>query len=192
MLDAKVPVAPSSDAPYGPLDRQGVMEAAQHRLSPSGTVAGSEETIASSQALACYLCEAASPGGVARRVTVGTKRELIVLATTVKHVRATSIDGIGVHRVRPTRPHRTADLLNSSVRSSAVRCSAFTAPSDTSTREPASRRRQQNQWAAEWRHLPVAQLRRQADHARHHGRTRSRQILDQLLPQLSTFTQCAS
>jgi predicted amidohydrolase YtcJ len=80
LLDAAVPVAFSSDAPYGPLDPWSVMAASQTRLTPAGTVLGGAETIDYNTALAAYLGSPEDPGGPPRRVEVGAAGDLVLIS----------------------------------------------------------------------------------------------------------------
>jgi predicted amidohydrolase YtcJ len=79
LLRAGVPVALSSDAPYGPGDPWAVMAAAVTRRTASGQVAGAGEGIAFGEALAAYLGSPEDPGGPPRRVAVGSAAGLVVL-----------------------------------------------------------------------------------------------------------------
>src|SRR3546814_9446763 len=55
LLDAGIPVALSSDAPYGPADPWQVIAAAAGRRTPDGSVLGPAETITAADALDAYL-----------------------------------------------------------------------------------------------------------------------------------------
>lgn len=79
LLRARIPVALSSDAPYGPLDPWAVIAAAVHRQAGDGTVIGPAERIDPDQALAAYLGEQADPGGPPRTVHIGGPADLVVL-----------------------------------------------------------------------------------------------------------------
>jgi predicted amidohydrolase YtcJ len=79
LLRAGVPVALSSDAPYGPADPWAVMRAAVARRTPSGRVVGARESISAREALAAYLGAVDDPGGAPRRVQVGEAAGLVVL-----------------------------------------------------------------------------------------------------------------
>jgi predicted amidohydrolase YtcJ len=79
LLRAGVPVALSSDAPYGPADPWAVMRAAVLRRAPSGRVAGAGERISAREALDAYLGAADDPGGPPRRVRAGKAADLVVL-----------------------------------------------------------------------------------------------------------------
>jgi predicted amidohydrolase YtcJ len=79
LLSAGVPVALSSDAPFGPLDPWAVIAAAVTRRTPSGQVAGPGERITFAQALDAYLAPPGDPGGPPRRVGPGLAADLVVL-----------------------------------------------------------------------------------------------------------------
>lgn len=79
LLEGGVPVALSSDAPYGPLDPWAVIRAAATRSTDSGSVFGAAERIGASEALAAYLAPADRPGGAPRRVRPGVVADLVVL-----------------------------------------------------------------------------------------------------------------
>jgi predicted amidohydrolase YtcJ len=76
---ARIPLALSSDAPYGPLDPWAVINAAVHRRTPAGRVAGPGERLTPGQSVAAYLAPPGDPGGPARRVRVGADADLILL-----------------------------------------------------------------------------------------------------------------
>jgi len=79
LLRAGIPVALSSDAPFGPLDPWAVIAAATTRRTPGGQVAGPGERITFRQALDAYLAPPGDPGGPPRRVSPGVPADLIVL-----------------------------------------------------------------------------------------------------------------
>lgn len=88
LVRAGVPLALSSDAPYGPLSPWQVIHAAQHRLTPTGATVGSwasgddariDETIDPPEALARYLAPLAAPGGPPRTVVPGVVADLVLL-----------------------------------------------------------------------------------------------------------------
>ncbi|WP_072812000.1 amidohydrolase family protein [Rhodococcus zopfii] len=79
LLDGHVPVALSSDAPYGPLDPWAVIAAATTRRCPTGEIVGPAERIAPSEALDRYLAPLDDPGGPARTVCVGADADLVLL-----------------------------------------------------------------------------------------------------------------
>jgi predicted amidohydrolase YtcJ len=76
---AGVPVAPSSDAPYGPENPWEVIAAARDRLAPGGQVVTRDERVIAAQALDGYLSPADAPGGPPRRVVVGATADLVLL-----------------------------------------------------------------------------------------------------------------
>jgi predicted amidohydrolase YtcJ len=86
LRQAGIPVALSSDAPYGPLDPWAVIAAATDRRTASGKVAGSGERITFSQALDAYLAPPGDPGGPPRRVRPGMTADLVVLHTPLADV----------------------------------------------------------------------------------------------------------
>jgi predicted amidohydrolase YtcJ len=79
LRSAGVPVALSSDAPYGPLDPWQVMDAAVHRRARSGSVAGPAERIPPLAALHAYLAPPERPGGPIRQVRAGADADLVLL-----------------------------------------------------------------------------------------------------------------
>ncbi|WP_054812040.1 amidohydrolase family protein [Nocardia arizonensis] len=103
LLDARIPLALSSDAPYGPLDPWAVIAAAATRITPEGTALNPAESLTPRQALDAYLAPAHAPGGAPRIVRPGVPADLVVLHTpsalalrrpSADHVRYTIIDGI--------------------------------------------------------------------------------------------------
>lgn len=102
LLDAGVPLALSSDAPYGPLDPWAVIAAAVERRTPGRAVVGPAEALTPGTALAAYLSPAADPGGAPQRVAVDAPADLVLLdsplrdalrAPAASAVRATLIGG---------------------------------------------------------------------------------------------------
>jgi predicted amidohydrolase YtcJ len=76
---AGVPVALSSDAPYGPLDPWAVIEAAVLRHTASGATVGGGERLSPAAALDAYLAAPDDPGGRPRRVRAGAEADLVLL-----------------------------------------------------------------------------------------------------------------
>jgi predicted amidohydrolase YtcJ len=76
---AGVPVACSSDAPYGPADPWTVLRAAAQRRTPAGAVLGAAERMPVGRALRSYLASPLDPGGRPRTVTVGAVADLVLL-----------------------------------------------------------------------------------------------------------------
>lgn len=102
LLGGHVPLALSSDAPYGPLDPWAVMAAAIDRRCPTGEIVGPAECIDPNEALDRYLAPLDDPGGPARTVRVGTAADLVLLDRPLREVlasphadrvRATIIEG---------------------------------------------------------------------------------------------------
>jgi predicted amidohydrolase YtcJ len=79
LMSAGVPVALSSDAPYGPLDPWAVIAAAVDRRAGDGSVIGPRERLDAWRALAAYLGAPGDPGGRPRTVQVGGAGDLVVL-----------------------------------------------------------------------------------------------------------------
>lgn len=76
---AGVPVAVSSDAPYGPLDPWAVIDAAARRRTRSGAIVAGGEAISAHTALRSYLTPPGDPGGRARGVRPGAAADLALL-----------------------------------------------------------------------------------------------------------------
>lgn len=76
---AGVPLALSSDAPYGPLDPWTVIAAAADRRDPTGAVLGPAERLPAAVALDAYLAPPEEPGGQPRRVRPGAGADLVLL-----------------------------------------------------------------------------------------------------------------
>ena len=102
LLDAGVPVALSSDAPYGPLDPWAVIAAAATRRTSTGRMLGEAERISTAEALQRYLTPLDNPGGPPRRVCVGAPADLVLLdrplvaalaAPRAEHIRYTLVRG---------------------------------------------------------------------------------------------------
>jgi len=106
LLAAGVPVVPSSDAPFGPLDPWAVICAARDRRTERGTVLGAREQVSPRTALAGLLSPVELPGAPPRRVTVGGAADFCVLSCRLEEalrhpsselVAATVIAGDIVH-----------------------------------------------------------------------------------------------
>ncbi|ADT97025.1 MULTISPECIES: amidohydrolase family protein [Mycolicibacterium] len=78
LLEAGVPVALSTDAPFGHSDPWAAMRAAVHRRTPSGTVLGPNERITEATALAMFTGNRAGHPGA---VVPGAPGDLCILAT---------------------------------------------------------------------------------------------------------------
>jgi predicted amidohydrolase YtcJ len=102
LLDAGVPVAASSDAPYASPDPWAGIAAAVQRTSLGGVTLGPDERVTPARALGLYLDEPAAPGRTPRRVEPGAPADLCLLirplsealaAPDASLVRATLIAG---------------------------------------------------------------------------------------------------
>jgi len=107
VLAGGVPMASSSDAPYGPTDPWQAIDAAIHRQTASGAPLGPDERIAAYRALQLYFGKPDDPGGPARDVSVGAPADLCLLTEPLAKaldqpraevVRATIIAGNVVYR----------------------------------------------------------------------------------------------
>ena len=78
-LDAGIPLAGSSDAPYGSHDPWLTMRAAVERISAGGKCMGVCERLTPEQALALFTTCADSPGSSPRKVAVGEVADLCLL-----------------------------------------------------------------------------------------------------------------
>jgi predicted amidohydrolase YtcJ len=76
---AGIPVACSSDAPFGPLDPWEVMSAAAERRTPGGDVLSPHERIDVQHALHGYLTSPNYPGGPARQIHPGGPADLVLM-----------------------------------------------------------------------------------------------------------------
>ncbi|MFC1402639.1 MULTISPECIES: amidohydrolase family protein [Streptacidiphilus] len=88
LLAGSVPLALSSDAPYGPLDPWAVQRAAVSRLTPAGVVAGRRERLDAAQALDGYLSPPQLPGSPTRIVGPGSPADLVLLHTPLREALA--------------------------------------------------------------------------------------------------------
>ncbi|AFM15026.1 putative TIM-barrel fold metal-dependent hydrolase [Mycolicibacterium chubuense NBB4] len=77
---AGVPVALSTDAPFGRADPWAAMRAAVRRRTASGVVLGEAETVSATAALTMFLGEPSRPA-VARRIAPDAPADLCILAT---------------------------------------------------------------------------------------------------------------
>ncbi|MES0872871.1 amidohydrolase family protein [Sinimarinibacterium thermocellulolyticum] len=106
-VDAGVPLALSTDAPYTDADPWAAIAAAATRRTTSGAVLGAGEALSPAEALARFLTPAAQPGGNARRLRPGVCADLCLLDRGLAEalrdpaavrVRACVIDGALVYR----------------------------------------------------------------------------------------------
>ncbi len=88
LIDASIPVALSSDAPYGPLDPWSIIATATTRRSESGEAIVPEERIGAASALDSFLSPAHDPGGRPRGIRIGDAADLILLTAPLADVLA--------------------------------------------------------------------------------------------------------
>lgn len=74
-----IPLAGSTDAPYGDCDPWAAMRAAVQRSSRSGALLGAVERLSPEQALALFTSTADDPGGASRDIAVGATADLCLL-----------------------------------------------------------------------------------------------------------------
>lgn len=108
LLDAGVPLAGGSDAPFGEPNPWAAMQAAVSRRTRSGQVMGEHEALTPEQALALFTTPLDAPGGAARRLAVGQSADLCLLDRSwaaarvdlaAVCVRETWRDGINIWRL---------------------------------------------------------------------------------------------
>ncbi len=111
LLAAGIPVAASSDAPYGPANPWQVMASAVTRRTAGGAVVGEAERVDADEALRGYLSSPDDPGGAARTLHPGAAADLVILAAPWSaylaapgetRIRATLIDGSCVYSSPPS------------------------------------------------------------------------------------------
>jgi predicted amidohydrolase YtcJ len=78
-LDAGIPLAAGTDAPFGDSDPWRAMRAATERRTSGGCMLGADERLSPEQALALFLSPSCAPGAPPRRVGVGTPADLCLL-----------------------------------------------------------------------------------------------------------------
>jgi predicted amidohydrolase YtcJ len=79
LLTRVIPLAGSTDAPYGDADPWAAMRAAVERKSASGAVIGPAERLSPEQALALFTSAGDDPGGPTRGIAVGEAADLCLL-----------------------------------------------------------------------------------------------------------------
>ena len=79
LLSRGIPVASSSDAPYGEIDPWRVLRCARDRRAASGRTIGARERVEVPVTLSGYLSSALAPGGPARRIAEGEDAHLCLL-----------------------------------------------------------------------------------------------------------------
>ena len=107
LIRSGVPVAASTDAPFGNLDPWACMRAARSRSTPFGPILGEHERVESRTAIALFLGEAHAPA-VPRVLEPGHPADLCILGAaprtvlgelTAELVRTTIVRGVVVHDV---------------------------------------------------------------------------------------------
>lgn len=98
VLDAGVPLAAGSDAPFGDVNPWAAMQAAVTRRSADGEELGAGEALTPEQALVLFLGPAGNPGGSARVLAVGGPADLCLLDRPWRQARTR----LGAVRVRLT------------------------------------------------------------------------------------------
>ncbi|GAC68189.1 amidohydrolase family protein [Gordonia soli] len=87
LLAAGIPVALSSDAPYGPLNPWTTIAAAVARTTPRGHRVGTaDESVDVIRALGLHSAPASEPGGRPRRIRPGARADLMVLDRPLREV----------------------------------------------------------------------------------------------------------
>ncbi|MFZ4605592.1 MAG: amidohydrolase family protein [Caulobacter sp.] len=79
LIDAGVPLAAGSDAPYGRPDPWASMQAAVDRRTAAGICLGEGERLSAEAALALYTSPPDDPGGAPRRLAVGAVADICLL-----------------------------------------------------------------------------------------------------------------
>ncbi len=104
-IELGIPLAGSSDAPFGDADPWCAMRAAVERRTVGGETLGPDEALTPEEALGLYLAPLDDPGGPRRRIEPGAPADLCLLAEPwhavrrhldASHVRATYVDGVPV------------------------------------------------------------------------------------------------
>lgn len=105
LLDAGVPLAGGSDAPFGEPDPWAAMQAAVSRRTRTGQVMGAQEALTPEQALVLFTTSLDEPSGAARTLAVGQPADLCLLDRSwsaacmdlsVVRVRETWRDGVSI------------------------------------------------------------------------------------------------
>ena len=87
-LDADIPLAAGTDAPFGDADPWRAMRAAVRRRTGAGVVLGAEEALTPERALALFTTPAQQPGGAPRKVEAGAPADLCLLNAPWRRIRA--------------------------------------------------------------------------------------------------------
>lgn len=101
-INAEIPLAGGTDAPFGHADPWAAMYAAVHRKTAEAETIGEEEKLTPEGALALFTTPLATPGGTPRHVAVGEAADLCLLdrpwhqarsILEAEHVAATTVRG---------------------------------------------------------------------------------------------------
>ncbi len=92
LLASGIPVAASSDAPYGPVNPWQVIASAVARRTRDGAVLGATECVSADEALRGYLSDPLDPGGAARELSVGTPADMVLLNAPWRELRQGPLD----------------------------------------------------------------------------------------------------
>ena len=79
LIDAGIPLAGSTDAPFGDANPWLAMQAAVDRRTRSGATLGAAEALTPEQALALFTGSPTAPGSVQRRIALGAPADLCLL-----------------------------------------------------------------------------------------------------------------
>ncbi len=122
LLAHHIPLAGSTDAPYGDPDPWAAMRAAVARRSRAGVMLGADERLNPEQALALFTSAAGDPGGACRRIAEGEVADLCLLRCSwnqareilcSSNVRATILSGELIHHDEPKINTRGQDAAAS-------------------------------------------------------------------------------
>lgn len=91
-LDAGVPLAGSTDAPFGDANPWRAMQDAVSRRTHGGSVIGAGEALGPEEALALFLSPLQSPGGPVREIAVGQPADLCLLDRSWRDARRNLAD----------------------------------------------------------------------------------------------------
>ncbi|MCZ4580126.1 amidohydrolase family protein [Gordonia amicalis] len=100
LLERGVPLAMSSDAPYGPGDPWEVIAAAADRLAPDGRTVGADEKIDRVTALDRYLTPLSALGAAPRTVRTGEPADLVLLDDTLESALRTGREALHCTMIR--------------------------------------------------------------------------------------------
>ncbi len=86
LVAAGVPVAGSTDAPFGHPDPWRAMNSAVTRMTANGAVLGAGERVSRTSAMKMFLTWPDTPGGAARSLAIGGRADLVILDAPLKDV----------------------------------------------------------------------------------------------------------